>query len=558
MATKQQPSEKQNERAGVPAPKKHRKKITAAMREQEKQARRAAWHQQVTAEPAAGEEPAAKGEEAAEAQATAAPASAEPAVPVLEEAQAPVSEQPAAEEAPAAAETAVEAAAPAAEPEQPPAPEAPAPVPEEPGEERERAEQPEPEAVPAWAPIEPEAFFEEPGAFEEKAPEEQQSAAPWPQDPEQAQEETAVCAAAEQEAPETPAAEPAGEDGEEKAEPAPAQEKTAPLAQAPRKAKKREAAQPPKEKKRRKRHYFATYVAMFTAFVVVVCAASIVVMFATSGSGLFSTTPDVALPNFNNLTRAEVEQDPSYRNFQLVFEEVYNDEKAVGVIFDQSPKAPKQLKENASITLRVSKGVHKVTVPDVIGWKKETVREKMKSLDLSVLIKTEINENKAVNTVLRTEPKAGATVTAGDTVTVYVAAGRHDEDRINVPNCVGMGRDKAVKLLGGIGLVAQTRTVDSALPQGTVVSQTPSRSTTARRGATVMLSISSGNGSGSQITGGQKAEMGQQLYPGGPTVGYGDGQVVPGSVSGHIHTWTAPDANGNQICTVCAATRHVN
>lgn len=501
MATKQQPSENRTNGAGVPAKRKHGKKHTAAMREQEKQARRAAWNGQ-TAQ-------------------TAAPAPEEPPVPV--EQQAADQLEPVPVETPVAP---VSAAKPEAREEEAPAPEQEATAPEEAGPEDPFLDA---EAVEAWAPLEPE---EPEQALSPEAEEEPQPAAP---------EQATVSASAEEAPPEATAELPAVPE---------------PAAAAAPKAKKEKSVPAAKEKKRRKRHYFATYVAIFTVFVVVVCAASIVVMFATSSSGLFSTTPDVALPNFNNLTRAEVEQDPNYRNFHLVFEEVYNDEKAEGVIFDQSPKAPKQVKENASITLRVSKGVHKVTVPDVVGWKKETVREKLKSLDLSILIKTEINKEKAINTVLRTEPRAGATVTAGDTVTVYVAAAEHESNRLTVPACVGMSRDKAVKFLGSLGLVAQTRSVSSGMPAGTVVSQTPAKSTSVRRGATVMLSISTGTGD--QLTGGQAAKEGQQLYPGGPTVGYGDGQVVPGSVAGHIHTWTAPDANGNQVCTVCAATRHVS
>lgn len=523
MAKQQQPSENKINGAGVSAKKKHGKKHTAAMREQEKQARRAAWNSQ-------------KEEDAF------------PKAPLLTE------KQPEPETAPAETPAAPVSTA---------QPEAPAETMPEPAAEQEaemeaparkaaEAEEPftEPEAIEAWAPLEP------------PAPEEPEQPAAPPEEPQPQQEEPEQAPAsnwAEEALPEAPGEQPAELELPEapQEEAAPEKKAAAPAAPAADKKPKQEKPAPAaKEKKRRKRHYFATYVAIFTVFVVVVCAASIVVMFATSSSGLFSTTPDVALPNFNNLTRAEVEQDPNYRNFHLIFEEVYNDEKAAGVIFDQSPKAPKQVKENASITLRVSKGVHKVTVPDVIGWKKETVREKLKSLDLSVLIKTEINQEKAVNTVLRTEPRAGATVTAGDTVTVYVAAAEHETNRLTVPACVGMSRDKAVKFLGSLGLVAQTRSVASGMPAGTVVSQTPSKSTSVRRGSTVMLSISTGTGD--QVTGGQAAQEGQQLYPGGPTVGYGDGQVVPGSVSGHIHTWTAPDANGNQVCTVCAATRHVS
>lgn len=521
MAKKQQSSAVPKSDAAAAGKKKHTGKHTAAMREQERQARRAAWNSQAGQPEEEMTQSPAEPEVEREVPVAADLENAETAAPEISGLQ---MEEPPQE--PVAAEAIPEA-------EELPAgqPEAVAELSEEPA---------LPEAVAAWAPLEPE-IPEEPRALEPEpaASTEAAAASPAPEMPE-----------------ETPGMqEPAGRPLEQAAQ-AEASPREPVHQAAERPMEKKKAARAPQEKKRRKKHYFATYVAIFTMLVVMVSAVSIVVMFSTSGNSLFSTTPDVELPNFNNLTRAEVEKDPNYSKFHLIFEEVYNDEKTAGVIFDQSPKAPKQVKENASITLRVSKGVHKVTVPDVVGWKKDTVREKLKSLDLSILIKTEVNKDRAANTVLRTEPKAGATLTAGETVTVYVAAESHDENRVNVPNCVGMSRDKAVKLIGNIGLVAQTRTVASGMPAGTVVSQTPSKALAVRRGQTVMLSISSGGGD--QLTGGQEAQLGQHLYPGGPMVGYGDGEVVPGSVSGHIHTWTAPDANGNQVCTVCAATRHVS
>ena len=145
-----------------------------------------------------------------------------------------------------------------------------------------------------------------------------------------------------------------------------------------------EEAQPKtgkRSKRARKRHYFAFYVAVCTGVVVLASALSIFVMFFVTGNPLFSTTQDVELPNFYNMTQEEIEADEAYSSFRIEFVDVYSDEVAEGHVVDQSPKPPKEVKENARITVRVSKGVEQVEVPDMVGWTRTSASEKVKSID---------------------------------------------------------------------------------------------------------------------------------------------------------------------------------
>lgn len=87
---------------------------------------------------------------------------------------------------------------------------------------------------------------------------------------------------------------------------------------------------------------------------------------------------------------------------------------------DQSPRPPKEVKENARITVRVSRGVEQVEVPDMVGWTRTSASEKVKSINLSILIKYETDDTKPYNTVLRTAPAAGTVLEAGETLTVYI------------------------------------------------------------------------------------------------------------------------------------------
>ena len=91
----------------------------------------------------------------------------------------------------------------------------------------------------------------------------------------------------------------------------------------------------------------------------------------------------------------------------------YSDEVAEGHVVDQSPRPPKEVKENARITVRVSRGVEQVEVPDMVGWTRTSASEKVKSINLSILIKYETDDTKPYNTVLRTVPAAGTVLEAG-------------------------------------------------------------------------------------------------------------------------------------------------
>ena len=309
-----------------------------------------------------------------------------------------------------------------------------------------------------------------------------------------------------------------------------------------------------KKKKRRKRHGITFYVVIFTFLVVIGSAAAMASLFMSSNNAFFANIPEVELPVFTKMRLDEVLENPEYANFRFKIEEIYSNEVAAGIIADQSPKPPKSVKENATITLKVSKGPESITVPSVVGWNRDTAREKFKDLGLSVLIQSESNENVAPNKVIKTDPEAGAVVQAGDVITMYVSRTVNESTMVTIPNCIGSSQQTAKNILSNMGLVGIVKLKDSSEPAGTVISQSPAAGSRSGSNATVELYVSNGKGADStQTTGG--AQEGQPLYPGGPMVGNADGQVVPGSVTGHIHTWQTIAGTSNQVCTVCGQTR---
>ena len=97
----------------------------------------------------------------------------------------------------------------------------------------------------------------------------------------------------------------------------------------------------------------------------------IFVIFRTSGTTLFSNVEDVDLPNFVEMSLEEIQNNPEYASFQFDVRDDYSAEYAEGIVYDQSPKAPKRVKANATVTLYVSKGTQVVNLPDV--WAKSAM-----------------------------------------------------------------------------------------------------------------------------------------------------------------------------------------
>ncbi|WP_367925580.1 PASTA domain-containing protein [uncultured Ruthenibacterium sp.] len=274
-----------------------------------------------------------------------------------------------------------------------------------------------------------------------------------------------------------------------------------------------------------KKHHFAFYMGWFTLAFTLCSVVLIAALFLFSGNPLFTTAEDVNLPNFTQMTREEVEDNPNFSTFKLQFEEEYNSEVDEGIIFDQSPKPPKKVKENSVITLRVSKGVEYVEIPDVSGWKWETAKEKLKELGVDVLIRYEENDDFEEDTVIRTDPDFGETVQTGTTVSLYVSQ-QETLKESNVPNCVGKSYSEATTMLMERKLKVKVVRRDSTSAKGTVLSQSPQPGILLNAGETVTLYVSSG-----------------------------EPEVPDVTETGHVHSWSPPDENGYQFCYVCLETR---
>ena len=251
--------------------------------------------------------------------------------------------------------------------------------------------------------------------------------------------------------------------------------------------KKTAARKPVKEK------HFSVLPIFFGMAVAFIIGATILVylIFTNSTNPLFSNRDNVQLIDFVGQTEDEFRTSDYFALLtpEIVYE--YNSSYPAGTIFQQSPAAGRTVKEKQKITLKVSRGTEIITLPDVGGYDKDTAKQTLVDLGVSVTTRRETNDSVAEGTVIRTEPAAGSSVEGGSTVVLYVAKPTR-VTTASVPSVEGLDETDARNAINTANLVPAVREVNSEQPAGTVIEQNPSAGDAVSLYSVVVLYVSTG------------------------------------------------------------------
>lgn len=133
---------------------------------------------------------------------------------------------------------------------------------------------------------------------------------------------------------------------------------------------------------------------------------------------------DVVVPNFIGRYREKVENNETYRQFKLVFEEENNSSYPEGMIFEQSIKDKTPVDEGTEIVLKVSTGPEKVPMPQCVGHTLEEARAKLDELGIVYQEVPNFSTEYEYNVVYEQSAAEGEEVAAGNTMTkVYIYYG---------------------------------------------------------------------------------------------------------------------------------------
>ncbi|MBA2294419.1 MAG: Stk1 family PASTA domain-containing Ser/Thr kinase [Actinobacteria bacterium] len=157
-------------------------------------------------------------------------------------------------------------------------------------------------------------------------------------------------------------------------------------------------------------------------------------------------------------------------------------------VYEQDPEPGTRLPKGSLITVFVSTGKPKVSVPFVQGKSRDTAVAELtqRGLEADVI---EVNSPRQSGVVIAQAPRAGTVLVSGSSVRINVSKGPRP---IAVPSVIGSSYELATAQLQAAGFTVGRVDVESNQPAGEVVAQNPPGNSTATRGTSVTLSVSQG------------------------------------------------------------------
>jgi serine/threonine-protein kinase len=153
-----------------------------------------------------------------------------------------------------------------------------------------------------------------------------------------------------------------------------------------------------------------------------------------------------------------------------------------------APPAGTQIDKGSTVTLFISSGPQKVTVPSVVGQSQDSASAELANVGLKVQPVAQDSTTETPGNVLSQSPSAGSQAGRGSTVTITVA---RQPQQVTVPNTVGQSQSSALTALADAGLtpiVGGTQPVSNPADDGKVVAQDPSGGKV-KRGTKVTITV---------------------------------------------------------------------
>ncbi|HEY2741593.1 MAG TPA: Stk1 family PASTA domain-containing Ser/Thr kinase [Gaiellaceae bacterium] len=202
---------------------------------------------------------------------------------------------------------------------------------------------------------------------------------------------------------------------------------------------------------------------------------------------LSGSTPQVPANNYVNEPQASAQQQIKAAGLVSSVKKGPNERYKKGIVFKQDPSPGTKIDKGGTVTLWVSTGPPKVTVPAVKGESWTKAQADLVNAGLQPV--KYIVPGKTADVVTATDPAGGQSVPKGTKVRVNVSSG---PKIAAVPSVVGLSIQDATAKLNAAGFNPNPSFVDSTAPQGQVVSQSPAPGTSEPQGTSVRLNVSNG------------------------------------------------------------------
>lgn len=196
----------------------------------------------------------------------------------------------------------------------------------------------------------------------------------------------------------------------------------------------------------------------------------------------------VLVPDIRNMSAADAERVLKERKLKITAAEPsHHDSVPAGKIASQEPGPGQKALEGDTVTYVMSLGPENKTVPNVVGKKLEEAQKELETAGFTVNVKEERSSSVAEGRIISQNPGAGTSSTKDTIIVLNVSIGKEEAE---VPNVIGMPKDKAVKTLETAGFKAK---VEETLGNGTdkVIQQDIKAGLMLELGSTVVITVDS-------------------------------------------------------------------
>jgi serine/threonine-protein kinase len=242
----------------------------------------------------------------------------------------------------------------------------------------------------------------------------------------------------------------------------------------------------PDRRRQQQRKSNTSTILLVVAGILVLVGAILIGRWAFSGSG-GASDDTLAAPNFVGETQQNARKLADNADLELSFSKKPCENQTKGNICSQDPTAGTDVKKGDTISLVVSTGAPKVTVPDVTGLTYEKAKADLEDKGFVVDQKTE-ESDRTPGVVIKQDPKGDTDQEKGSTITLTVAK---EAEKSTVPDVLGQSCDQAKAQMTASNLVGNCTEVetDDDNQVGKVIQTTPQAGTSVDKNSSVNIQI---------------------------------------------------------------------
>jgi eukaryotic-like serine/threonine-protein kinase len=196
--------------------------------------------------------------------------------------------------------------------------------------------------------------------------------------------------------------------------------------------------------------------------------------------------PKVEVPDVKGNTRDQANSTLSSLGLKVKVRDVFSKEPGNTVIA-QFPLPHATVVKGTTVQINVSKGLQPLTVPSVVGQPYDSAAGQLQGEGFAVA-RRDVDSSQPKDVVIDQQPKGGAGLARGGTVTLYVSKGPKQS---TIPDVTSQDEASATQTLEQSGFTVDVQDQDTTDPNqdGIVLSQDPPGNTKAKPGKTVTITV---------------------------------------------------------------------